>query len=179
MNKKSITAIEKYWSTENYHYNYFAQKLFQKAEKKNLFDDLIIPLELWSNGINICMEFDEKPLVGLNEILKAYKANKLDNSQIIFCFQQLLDWFKNTLYDDEGFGFGMKNFIESKMAQINPIKNDSPSIKGVLRNIMRDEIENLPAVISNLSDTERVKFLTKMVPYFIDKDSNDSNWISF
>jgi hypothetical protein len=93
--------IEAYFTTENEHYNCFTLDIYNEAKENNLFTDIKTPLWIFDIATSEFYESRNKPLQVLNELKETFIKEKLNKEQQAFILENLISYFKNTVYNDD------------------------------------------------------------------------------
>ena len=178
MNTKEVQALESYFKTENEHWNGYALKTIRKALEKQLFSDFNKLMQLYELSINIASESHrEKPFEGLQMIVSEYHKNKLNTEQKVYLLEGVFDYLNctdfNGWYSNE-----IQDLMKSQIAVYkNELKNELPeynkpltgNIRDTLKDLMQNELKQLPETLKELDPVQRLNILCKIMPYVLPK----------
>lgn len=124
-----LETVEKYFNTENDHYNEHTFALYQEAQEKKLFKDLEIPLRLFSDYEDIFVTNRTKFLQVSKQFVEVMEKEKLSNKQQVFILEHLISWFTGTTFsDDDGKTYSVKNIadhLENECERLLPSQKQS------------------------------------------------------
>ena len=178
MNTKEVQALESYFKTENEHWNGYALKTIRKALEKQLFSDFNKLMQLYELSINIASESHrEKPFEGLQMIVSEYHKNELNTEQKVYLLEGVFDYLNctdfNGWYSNE-----IQDLMKSQIAVYkNELKNELPeynkpltgNIRDTLKDLMQNELKQLPETLKELDPVQRLNILCKIMPYVLPK----------
>jgi hypothetical protein len=176
MNAKEVQALESYFKTENEHWNGYALKTIRKALEKRLFSDFNKLMQLYELSINIASESHrEKPFEGLQMIISEYDKNGLITEQKVYLLEGVFEYLDCTEFD----GWYSNEIQDLMKSQIlvynNELKNKLPeyskpltgNIRDTLKELMQNELEQLPTTLKELDPLHRLNILCKLMPYVL------------
>lgn len=170
--------IEKYFKTENEHWNKYALKTIRKALEKQLFNNYNKLMYLYEFSIDTSVESHrEKPFEGLQLIISEYDKNKLTTEQKVYLLEGVFEYLDCTEFE----GWYSDEIQELMQSQIlvynNELKNKLPeynkpltgSIRDTLKELMQKELDHLPETLKELDPVQRLNILCKLMPYVLPK----------
>lgn len=178
MKENEMQAIEKYFKTENEHWNKYALKTIRKALEKQLFNDFNKLMQLYQMSINIASETHrEKPFEGLQLIISEYDKNGLTTEQKIYLFEGVSEYLNRTDFD----GWYSSEIQDLMSSQISAYNNDlktkpaeygkplTANIRETLKDFMQTELEQLSETLKELEPVQRLNILCKLIPFVLPK----------
>jgi hypothetical protein len=178
MNSKEVQGLERYFKTENEHWNGYALKTIRKALEKQLFSDFNKLMQLYEFSINIASETHrEKPFEGLKLIISEYEKNELTTEQKAYLMEGVFEYLDCTEFDG-WYSNEIQDLMKSQISVYNnDLKNENPefnkpltgSIRDVLKGLMQNELEQLPETLKKLDPVQRLNILCKLMPYVLPK----------
>jgi predicted ATPase len=178
MNSKEVQGLERYFKTENEHWNGYALKTIRKALEKQLFSDFNKLMQLYEFSINIASETHrEKPFEGLKLIISEYEKNELTTEQKAYLMEGVFEYLDCTEFDG-WYSNEIQDLMKSQISVYNnDLKNKNPefnkpltgSIRDVLKGLMQNELEQLPETLKKLDPVQRLNILCKLMPYVLPK----------
>ncbi len=178
MNTKEIQAIESYFKTENEHWNSYALKTIRKALEKQLFSDFNKLMQLYELSISIASDsHKDKPFEALQLIVNEYTKSELTTEQKVYLLEGVYEYLNFT--DFEGwYSTEIQDLMNSQITVYgNELKNKLPeynkpltgSIRDTLKDLMQNELEQLPQTLQTLDPIQRLNILCKLMPYVLPK----------
>ena len=156
MNSKEVQGLERYFKTENEHWNGYALKTIRKALEKQLFSDFNKLMQLYEFSINIASETHrEKPFEGLKLIISEYEKNELTTEQKAYLMEGVFEYLDCTEFDG-WYSNEIQDLMKSQIAVYNnELKNKLPeynkpltgNIRDTLKDLMQKELEQLPETL--------------------------------
>lgn len=176
MNLQKTTALESYFKTENEHWNAYAFDMICEVLKNGIFSEPLKPVELFSEAVNIFTEQHETPIQAVQMFEAKTEQQELDASQKLFVFEWALKYMKVTKFEsietDE-----VVDVLKSQVERIKTQKNKQPeytkpitaNIRETLKEMMQQELEQLPETLKALDPVQRLNVLCKLMPYVLPK----------
>ena len=161
-----MKAIDKYFKTENEHWNDAIFTLYNKVVKSGLFPDAEVPLKLFSDGINGMVNDNETPAKAVSEFIDTLKSIDLPGQLLIL--NEAGHYFKNSVFD-EGELSEITTLIDSYISKLNPEKPQVANLREALKSIVKNELDALPETIKELEPLQRLNIVTKLLPYVMPK----------
>lgn len=178
MNTKEIESVERYFKTENEHWNGYALKTIRKALEKQLFSDFNELMRLYELSITIASDtHKEKPFEALQLIVSEYGKNELTTEQKIHLMEGVFEYLDRTDFDG-WYSNEIQDLMKSQIAVYNnELKNQVPeynkpltgNIRDTLKQMMQTELEQLPDTLKELDPVQRLNILCKLMPYVLPK----------
>lgn len=170
--------IEKYFKTENEHWNEYSLKTIRKALEKQLFSDFNKLMQLYELSINIASDSHrEKPFEGLQMIISEYDKNELTTEQKVYLLDGVFEyldctefygWYSNEIQDLIKSQISVyNNELKNKLPEYN--KPITGNIRDTLKGLMQKELEQLPHTLEALDPVQRLNILCKLIPYVLPK----------
>ena len=96
-----IETLDRYFKTENEHWNEFAFKTLQKALESEMFSDFIPLMDLYECSIAIASKTHrEKPFEGLQLIIAECDKNEFNIQQKIFLLERVFEYLDQTEFEN-------------------------------------------------------------------------------
>lgn len=178
MNKEQVQELESYFKTENEHWNGYALKTIRKALEKQLFSDFNKLMQLYEMSINIASETHrEKPFEGLQMIVLEYEKNELSTEQKVYLLEGVYEYLDCTEFEG-WYSNEIQDLMKSQISVYNnELKNRVPehnkpltgNIRDTLKELMQNELEQLPETLKGLDPVQRLNILCKLMPYVLPK----------
>lgn len=175
MKTKEIESLESYFKTENEHWNGYAFEMLCEVLKQGNFENPETPLQLFDKAVNIFTEHHETPLKAVQEFAAFIDKANLNTAQRLFVYEWV---YKYVRVSD----FGELDLTEVKdllKSQTERLKNDKPqveynkpltgNIRDTLKELMQNELEQLPDTLKELDPVQRLNILCKLMPYVLPK----------
>lgn len=175
MKTKEIESLERYFKTENEHWNGYAFEMLCEVLKQGNFENPETPLQLFDKAVNIFTEHHETPLKAVQEFVALTDKANLNTAQRLFVYEWV---YKYVRVSD----FGELDLTEVKdllKSQTERLKNDKPqveynkpltgNIRDTLKELMQNELEQLPNTLKELEPVQRLNILCKLMPYVLPK----------
>jgi hypothetical protein len=178
MKTKKEESLEFYFKTENEHWNSYALKTIRKALEKQLFSDYNKLMQLYELSINIASESHrEKPFEGLQLIISEYDKNELTTEQKVYLLEGVFEylnctdfdgWYSNEIQDLMKSQIAVyNNDFQIMLSNIN--KTHTVNMRDSLKEVMQNEINNLPETFRKLDNLQRLNIMCKLMPYVLPK----------
>lgn len=178
MNKEQVQELESYFKTENEHWNGYALKTIRKALEKQLFSDFNKLMQLYEMSIKIASETHrEKPFEGLQMIVLEYEKNELSTEQKVYLLEGVFEYLDCTEFEG-WYSSEIQDLMQSQISVYNnELKNRVPehnkpltgNIRDTLKELMQNELEQLPETLKGLDPVQRLNILCKLMPYVLPK----------
>ena len=172
MKTKEIEALENYFKTDNEHWNGFTFKIICEVLQQGIFENPVLPLQLFSDAENIFTEHHNKPLQAVEQFAGELDKKKLSPIQKLFLYEWVCKYLKGTEYDK----LDLKPIVHLLISQKNKIKEVTQPAKPLTKNIretlkelMQKELDNLPDTLKGLEPFQRLNILCKLIPYVLPK----------
>jgi hypothetical protein len=170
--KAQTVGIDELLQTENEHYNEYAQKVVTECIGNQIFTDEECALCLYRDGLDI-VECTDKPFDALKCVLE--KLSELSEKQKYFILKSIADYISpyHTEYEEWNCQDIMHSVV---MAHIKRMDNEfiqnrpkTADIRDTLKDLMRNEILELPQRLAKLDDEKRLGIICKLMPYVFPK----------
>lgn len=177
MTKKQIQALEGYFKTDNEHWNGYAFEMLCTVLKQGNFENPEIPLQLFSKAVEILIDESDTPLKALQGFGDEVEKKELNPEQKHFVYEKVYDYIRWTDFDDVDTD-EVKELLKSQTERLkdevnNPVQNyDKPlvgDIRSTLKELMQQELEQLPETLKELEPVQRLNVLCKLIPYVLPK----------
>ena len=176
MNTKEVQTLESYFNTENEHWNDFAFKILCEVIQKANFTNPETPLQTFRKAVDIFTEHLETPLKAIRIFEIETNKRKLDTNQKLFLFEWVLKYVKYTEFKKTG-KHDITNLLKSQIERLKAELNKLPEynkplvgdIRDTLKDLIREELEQLPETLKELDPVQRLNILCKLMPYVLPK----------
>lgn len=176
MNTKEVQTLESYFNTENEHWNDFAFKILCEVIQKANFTNPETPLQTFRKAVDIFTEHLETPLKAIQIFEIETNKRKLDTNQKLFLFEWVLKYVKYTEFKKTG-KYDVTNLLKSQIERLKAELNKLPEynkplvgdIRDTLKDLIREELEQLPETLKELDPVQRLNILCKLMPYVLPK----------
>lgn len=176
MNTKEVQTLESYFNTENEHWNDFAFKILCEVIQKANFTNPETPLQTFRKAVDIFTEHLETPLKAVRIFEIETNKRKLDTNQKLFLFEWVLKYVKYTEFKKTG-KYDVTNLLKSQIERLKAELNKLPEynkplvgdIRDALKDLIREELEQLPETLKELDPVQRLNILCKLMPYVLPK----------
>jgi len=175
MKANEIQALESYFKTENKYWNGYTREILCDVLRQDNFDNPEIPLQLFSNSIDIFTEHHETPLKAVQVFADKTDKQKLTPAQKLFVYEWVYRYVKNSEFEN----IDITEIMEILKSQTEKLKNGRPkveynkpltgNIRDTLKEMMQKEIESLPDTLKELEPVQRLNILCKLIPYVLPK----------
>jgi hypothetical protein len=166
-----ISDLESYYTTENEHWNRCAFQIVCEVIKEQLFENQVLPLELYSSALEIISEHSEQPLHAVELINSKMDTNSLNGKQKYFVLKWLLKYLEVSEFDykTEKIESLLKSYSKKLKSEIEPVKPLVKSIRETLKEQVQKELESLPETLKDLEPEKRLNIVCKLIPYVLPK----------
>lgn len=178
MKTKEVQVLESYFKTENEHWNGYAFEMICEVLQKGNFENPETPLKLFSQSINIFTEHFETPLKAVQLFVTETDKQKIDTVQKLFVFEWVYKYLSRTDFSDENLNFDeIEPLLKSQTERLKVEVNKQPeynkplvgSIRDTLKELMQNELKQLPEKLKDLEPVQRLNVLCKLIPYVLPK----------
>lgn len=169
-----MTAIEKYYQTDNEWHNSHIVDLIADAIKEGFTKEELEPTILvYNETLNLFEANPKSPLVVIDKLNEAFQKLGFDEHKQYFCMYRAYRCLRGSTYneekidpeDQEQFETVFKAYIDQLQANPDPVSSSSKPIAQTLKAIATDELSKLPELLNSLEAKDRVNFLMKILPY--------------
>ena len=170
-----LEKLESYFKTENEHWNGFAFEMFCKVLQEGNFENPELPLQLLDSAIKTFLMKSETPVIAFNEFENEMISQDLTTIQKLFLHEWIYKYLRISDFDE----IDCSDIIDLLWSQIERAKTPKPTIEynkpitGNIRNILKEliqnELEQLPETLNNLDPVQRLNILCKLIPYVLPK----------
>jgi hypothetical protein len=180
MKAKQMKALESYFKTKNDHWNGFTLEMLCEILKQGEFENPEVPLELFSNAIDLFDKKHETPLQAVQQFARELDKKKLSASQKLFLYHWVWKYLDETEFENLDLTT-VKDLLEIQEEKLKAeIKFDRPqekNIREMLKDIVKNEFEQLSETLKGLEPVQRLNVICKLAPFVLPKmeaiDSND------
>jgi len=174
MNTKEVQTLESYFNTENEHWNGFAFKIICEVMQKANFTNPETPLQTFRKAVDIFTEHLETPLKAVQMFEIETNKRKLNTNQKLFLFEWVLKYVKLTEFKktDKYEVSDIANLLKSRIERLKAELNNKPlvgDVRDTLKDLIREELEQLPETLKGLDPVQRLNILCKLMPYVLPK----------
>lgn len=176
MNNKEIQTLESYFKTDNEYWNGYTFQIICEVLQDGSFENPQIPLELFSNSIEIFTEHFETPLQAVQLFEEETNKTNIDTTQKLFVFNKVYDYVKYSEFenfDKEEIETLLKSKTERLKAEVSKqVETNKPmvgNIRETLKELMQKELATLPETLKDLEPIDRLNVLCKLIPYVLPK----------
>lgn len=173
--KAAAPDVDQYLNLGSEHDNEQALNLWLDALKTTTFPDAATPLKVFVELRNELLAVADQPA----QVLPLFDRHTegMDGAQKLFVAGHLARYFKQTVFG-EGEGVyltavsrPLKALSERLEVETGQAKKDvkTRDLRGILKDIFREEMERLPEYLQSLEPKERLNILCKMMPYVLPK----------
>jgi len=157
-------------ASDNSHWNEYALQFLVKLKESNLFPSVDLAMGYYQDIIELIVEKHNKPLEGDHEAAKLLE--KLSEAQRLIIYQGAYKYLANSSYGDEEKPTDLgpaKKLLKIRSQEPAPPPKWSTTAKDSLRDLVRKELDALPATLEKLDPKDRVAFLCKIIPFVLPK----------
>jgi hypothetical protein len=167
-------GLERYFATENEHWNKYAFDMLCKALQEGTFENPEVPLQLFERAISILTEHWQTPLQAVQQVDSEAEKHSLATEQKVF----ILEWVCKyvTFSDFEEIDMGqVAKILESQLKQLKKkpkVEDDKPlteSMRETLKMAIQAELNQLPETLKKLDSMQRMNILSRFLPYVLPK----------
>jgi len=174
MNTKEVQTLESYFNTENEHWNGFAFKIICEVMQKANFTNPETPLQTFRKAVDIFTEHLETPLKAVQMFEIETNKRKLNTNQKLFLFEWVLKYVKLTEFKktDKYEISDIANLLKSRIERLKAELNNKPlvgDVRDTLKDLIREELEQLPETLKGLDPVQRLNIVCKLMPYVLPK----------
>lgn len=172
MKAKEIEDLERYFKTENEHWNGFAFKMLCEVLQQGQFENPILPLKLYDCGTEMLIEHWQTPLKAVDLFTKELNKNNLNVIQKLFIYEWVYRYLKESEFEDKDLN-PVKDFLRGYVKKLNvEVQPKSPLVKNIretLKDLMQKELDQLPETLKGLEPVQRLNILCKLIPFVLPK----------
>lgn len=171
--------LEAYFQSENEHWNKYVFKMLCEIFKKESFENPEIPLRLFSNSIDLFLAQNETPLNAVLNFISEVSQSSLSKDQEYFVYKSVYDYLRFTDFE----GKDLSQIIDLILSQLIKIKEQQikdleskpieSNIGQTLKDIVKQEIEQMPETLKMLNPVQRLEFICKLMPYVVPKSEKE------
>jgi hypothetical protein len=175
MKTKEIESLESYFKTENEHWNGYAFELLCEVLKQGNFENPETPLQLIDKAVNNFTEQIKTPLKAVLEFATETEKNELTPAQRLFLYERVYNYLRVTEFE----GLDLTEVMGLLKSQIERLKNDKTkveynkpftgNIRDTLKELMQNELEQMPNTLKKLDPMQKLNILCKLIPYVLPK----------
>lgn len=137
--------IERFFTTENEHWNTHALKVYTDAKKEGIFDDLEVPLQYFEDYSAIYPSNQEAPIRVTEQLRAAMEEDGLNTGQQEFIVKALIHWFRKTEFGEVGKTYHMNKVVTILELEFPATKYDVAAIvPGFNFEKLKKELEAIP-----------------------------------
>jgi len=170
---KEITALQSYFTGENEHWNKYSFEMFCEVVKEGLFTDPEIPLQLINSTLIILNDNHKTPVKAIHLFFLEQDKYKLNLEQSLFIAEKAHKYIRISEFDQDL--TEVKDLLQSHIERMESeqIKQKNiplmGNIRGVLKELVQNEIKELPTLFEGLEPKQRINVLCKLIPYVLPK----------
>jgi hypothetical protein len=176
MKVKKIEALERYFKTENEHWNGYAFEMLCEVLQKVNFANPETPLQLFSKAVDIFTEHFETPLKAVQLFETETDKQELEPAQKLFVFEWVLKYVKYSEFEKADTE-AIKELLASQTRRLENEASKQPeynkpltgNLRDSLKELMQKELERLPDTLKELDPMQRLNVLCKLIPYVLPK----------
>ena len=172
MKTKEIESLESYFKTENEYRNGFVFQMLCEVIKQGLFENPGLPLKSFDIAMDIFTEQDKNPLKAVQLFNCELDKYKLSPYQKFFVYEWVCKYLRQSEFDGMDLN-PIKDLLNSQKdklkAENQPLKPLTKNIREILKDLMQNELEQLPETLKGLEPKERLNVLCKLMPYVLPK----------
>ncbi len=135
------------------------------------FENIEIPLQMFSSAIDIFFEHHETPLKAVQLFTNDSEKNNLSVSQKLFVYKWVNKYLKYTEYDEAD----MTEINEILISHAEQLKKDKPehnkplvgNIREILKDMIKKELDQLPGTLKEIEPIQKLNVLCKLIPYVL------------
>lgn len=188
---KQPKTIESYYQTSDEWHNEHIIEIITCVKETDIFQDVSIPLELFNLGFDSFLSSPSSPLKTIRVLEKEFEKLNLNDEQIIFVLDSLVDYLdKSTFEDDEDdtqvddetkdtFWQILKADLKRRKKEyesIKPKKLNSDGLRAELKTMFEKELRQIPEYLDKLEPKEKLNFIHKMMPFVLPKVDSVVMW---
>ncbi|MCB9230779.1 MAG: hypothetical protein H6581_03910 [Bacteroidia bacterium] len=139
--------------------------------EQELFNDHETPLRLFAEGLALILAEFENPVYAVDELLKLLADAQLEVPQQAFVVNWLLDYISESEFD-VGDLSTFQSILEIHVERLNLQTNgENPApvmttdLRKFLKDLIQQELKNLPGMLAGMKPKERLNYLLKLIPY--------------
>lgn len=162
---KAQSTAEKLLRTDNDHWNSYALRFLVKVKEGGLFSSEDQALDLYGQVVDIAVDQHGEPLRAERAIEKLLA--KLTEEQRLQVYRGAYDYLRGTTYGTEEEPVDLGPVLA--ILKVRTKDPESPSWTATartrLQDLVRAELDALPATIAQLDPKDRVAAITRLLPY--------------
>jgi len=169
MSKRTTGAAEAAIHTDNEHFNGYALAFLCKAKEGGKFPDLDKAMGLYCDMLDTIQAHHDEPLKGDRMAEALMDKASMDEEQRRDIYQAAHTYLKGSEFDvDLSVGIALlKGRTKAKEAPAW-----TAGAREELQQLVRRELEHLPATMESLEPKDRIAILCKLLPYALPRLSN-------
>lgn len=169
MSKRNTGAAEAAITTENEHFNGYALAFLCKAKEGGKFPDLDTAMGLYCEVLDTIQAHHDEPLKGDRAAEALMDKAGMNEEQRRDIYQAVHAYLKGSEFDvDLSVGIALlKGRTKAKEA---PAWISGARVE--LQELVRRELEHLPATMESLEPKDRIAILCKLLPYALPRLNN-------
>lgn len=175
MRTKEIESLERYFKTENEHWNGYAFEMLCEVLKQGIFENPETPLQLFDKAVDIFTEQHETPVKAVQEFSTETGKQKLTPAQRVFVYEwvyryvRLSDFGELDLTEVRDLLKSQTERLKKEKRKVEYNKPLTGNIRDTLKELMQKELEQLPDTLKELEPVQRLNILCKLIPYVLPK----------
>ena len=142
MKVKKIEALERYFKTENEHWNGYAFEMLCEVLQKVNFANPETPLQLFSKAVDIFTEHFETPLKAVQLFETETDKQELEPAQKLFVFEWVLKYVKYSEFEKADTE-AIKELLASQTRRLENEASKQPEYNKPLTGNLRDSLKEL------------------------------------
>lgn len=166
---KAQSIAEKLLRTESDHWNGYALQFLVKVKEGGLFPSEDQAMELYGHVVDLAVDLYKEPLKAERSIEKL--LGKLTEDQRLQIYQGAYEYLRRTKYgtEEEPIDLGPILAILKVRTKDPEPPTWSATARTRLQELVRSELEALPATLAQLDPKDRVAALTRLLPYALSR----------
>ena len=172
--RKQSNTAEALLRTDNDHWNGYALRFLASVKERELFTDYDQAMVAYQDVIGLATDHHAEPLRADREIAKRLEAFTEDQRRAIY--QGALSYLRNSSFDTEEEELDLSPLLAILKGRGNEpeLPSWATSTRGRIQELIRKQLEDLPALLEQLEPKDRVAALTRLLPYTMNRGEGDS-----
>jgi hypothetical protein len=154
-------------------YNDYFFDMYVGVLECGMFEDALVPLNLYDKGIKGLLKANETPVQAIEKLEESLDSKKLDKPQKFFIWEWVHHYIKNGEIEDDI--YSIKKLLEAHLEKFSPDPIEVVKVKTMqkhLKAIIQKEVENIEQYLGQLKPKDRLDYVLKILPYVMPKTKN-------
>lgn len=171
MTRTEIEVLESYIKSADEYLNGFCFQILRELVTQQLFENLELPLKLFTEAAGYLPATSETPLLAVQMLEDRSAEEKVTSIQKEFVYRWVYKYLNDSVFDNDV--TQVSQLIKTTLSKLReeniPQKPLVANMRTTLKEMIEKEISLLPESLNKLDNVQRLQVICKLIPFVLPK----------